>query len=99
MKPLLTALLLFAIIAFAADTPRTVSPVGRFQLVTGTVQKDIGPIPIIIKIDTSTGDTWQLEHVPTGVKTGYLAQTAVLGWNRLNDDAYETAQTVRRLAK
>lgn len=46
-----------------------------------------------LKIDTVTGDTWQLMEVGIGDKSG----SRVVGWVAVFDDAITSAQSVQRL--
>jgi hypothetical protein len=69
-----------------ADSASTEGDVGRFQIVSGTIQilseqgKVVGTehAPVMIKIDTKTGDTWILV-------TQFDNQSSGQGWMGIGD--------------
>ena len=58
---------------------------GRFQIISGTILSDARAKPLIVKIDTTTGDTWELVETSITIK-GAGGPSYVTGWNRINDD-------------
>lgn len=78
-----------------ANTPPapTGSTVGRFQLVAGTSPTlPTGGIATMFRIDTMTGQTWQLQAVPIAAGNGMTSYFPV--WNdceELNGNLYKQA--------
>jgi len=68
MKILLTiTLCLCACLVIHADEGPPPQPSGtqaRFTVVSGTVDYGSGPVPIFMRLDTFTGQTWALQAVP-----------------------------------
>lgn len=74
--------LLISVSQAAAQSPTPVG-VGRYQLVSGTIGEDGNQHPTIIKIDTITGQTWELivAELP-----GKSPHGTIDGWAKLPDD-------------
>jgi hypothetical protein len=79
MKRIILALcLIFAARIYADDA-------GPFQLFSGTIWRNERPMPVVLKINTQTGQTWQLLDVPTKVE-GVEQQSYMTGWTPVVED-------------
>ena len=83
--PLLMMCSAFSLVA--AEKP------GRYVLVSGTIEIQetaitVRSFPVIIKLDTTTGETWILQaaNIPSGA--------AVMGWAKLADDFQRSLASV-----
>ena len=79
-----------ALLTLGAADPLPVGPVGRYQLQPGTIQRAAGPEPVLVRIDTTTGDTWQLLELPAG------PGRYVVGWVPIFPDAIAAATSATR---
>jgi hypothetical protein len=61
-----------------------------FQLFSGSIQgQDSRPVPIVLKINTQTGQTWQLLEVPVPGMEGHVTMT---GWTSVSEDLLNQMQ-------
>jgi hypothetical protein len=70
--------LVFAARIYAGDS-------GPFQLFSGTIWRNERPMPVVLKINTQTGQTWQLLDAPTKVE-GAEQSGYVTGWTPVPED-------------
>jgi len=82
MRNLLPLLLMIVLVPLQADT------VGRFVVVPGEIEYQESPtvirkLPVMLKVDTATGDTWILQASYQETPNG---EGAVMGWVKLSDD-------------
>lgn len=72
-------------LAFIIATKIHAAEVGRFQLFSGSIERMERPMPVVLKIDTQTGETWQLLEVPANIGSG-TSQTFVTAWTPVSAD-------------
>jgi hypothetical protein len=96
MRKMLLTFSFFAFLAVAGDqVPPALPPspggnvAGRYQLLNGQISTppNFKPSPIILRIDTATGKTWELMSIPVD-KNG---NSSVMGWVEVSEDVVNVA--------
>jgi hypothetical protein len=77
----------FAVRIYAEDS-------GPFQLFSGTIWRNEQPRPVVLKINTQTGQTWQLLDLPTKLE-GFEGLVYTTGWTPLTEDVLNSVQKLQ----
>jgi hypothetical protein len=77
---------LFAARAHAGDS-------GSFQLCAGTIQQGERPLPVVLKINTQTGETWQLRSAPFQPAGGSISY--IIAWAPVREDLVREMQKLQ----
>jgi hypothetical protein len=100
MRKMFIAFGLFAFVAVAGDQlPSALPPspdgnvVGRYQLLNGQISTppDSKPSPVILRIDTATGKTWEMMSVPVDIS----GHSYVTGWVDVTEDVVNHAAYIQ----
>lgn len=78
-----TAIIAAFVLAGQAAAQQQTSAVGRYQLVAGSIGSGENQHPTVIKIDTATGETWELIVVQL---PGKSPRGTLDGWAKLPND-------------
>ena len=67
---------------------------GSFQLFSGPIQREDRPMAVVLKINTQTGQTWQLFDVPVKL-AGSKSLTYVTAWAPVSEDLIADLQKLQ----
>jgi len=97
---LLLTVCLFTLTAAQANPglpPEPDSDKPRFQVVSGMIDHGSGPMPTFIRLDTYTGQTWQMQQVPLPGGAGFV--NVWMPCQEMGGELYEAARAALQSGK